>query len=139
MKSTCIRNGLTAWALAWLAASSHAAQDVALNVAPADGWAAQAGGTVGGAAAAANRIYTVGNRAQLLAAFSDGGLAPKIVKVMGTIDMTEGQPFTSHADQVVRAAIKVPANTTWSARKLAPASSTAMCRSAAFRRSSCAI
>jgi len=112
MNSTCIRNGLTAWALAWLAASSHAAQDVALNTAPADGWAAQAGGTVGGAAAAANRIYTVGNRAQLLAAFSDGGLAPKIVKVMGTIDMTEGQPFTSHADQVVRAAIKVPANTT---------------------------
>jgi len=48
----------------------------------------------------------------LLAAFSDGGLAPKIVKVTGTIDMTEGQPFTSHADQVVRAAIKVPANTT---------------------------
>ena len=97
--------GLSAWAC-------HAAPDVALNTAPTDGWAAQAGGTVGGAAATPNRIYTVANRAQLLAAFSDGGQAPKIVKVVGTIDMSEGVPFTSRADQTLRAAVRVPSNTT---------------------------
>ncbi len=91
---------------------SAAALDVALSGAPADGWAAVAGGTRGGAAAASNRIYTVSNRSQLLAALADGGAQAKIVKVVGTIDMSDGQPYTSRADQTLRSAVKLPSNTT---------------------------
>ncbi|RYE66655.1 MAG: polysaccharide lyase family 1 protein, partial [Oxalobacteraceae bacterium] len=71
-----------------------------------------AGGTGGGATAATNQIYTVTNRAQLLAAIVNGGAAPKIIKLVGTIDMTEGKPYTSTADQSARGAIRLKSNTT---------------------------
>jgi len=89
-----------------------AAVDAARATAPLDGWASQAGGTGGGANAATNQIYTVTNRAQLLAAIVNGGVAPKIIKLVGTIDMTEGKPYTSTADQSARGAIRLKSNTT---------------------------
>lgn len=95
-----------------LALPAAAQTDPAREVAPADGWAAMAGGTSGGAAATAEQIYTVGNRAQLLAAIANGGTRPKIIKLVGSIDMSEGQPYTSHADQDLRAMVRLPSNTT---------------------------
>lgn len=89
-----------------------AAVDPALQTAPLDGWAAQAGGTSGGSAAVPSQIYSVSNRSQLLAAISNSGFQPKIIKVVGSIDMTEGQPFTSTADQKTRGQVKLPSNTT---------------------------
>ncbi len=86
--------------------------DPALQVAPDDGWAAQAGGTRGGAQAATQHIYTVSSRAQLLAALADGAASDKIIKVVGTIDMSEGLPFASAADQRTRSQVRVPSNTT---------------------------
>lgn len=83
--------------------------DAAQQTAPADGWGA---GTVGGSAATPEHIYTVTNRAQLLNALANGGNAPKIIKVAGTIDMTEGTPFASTADQKVRARVRLTSNTT---------------------------
>ncbi|MBI3350498.1 MAG: hypothetical protein HY020_25285, partial [Burkholderiales bacterium] len=83
--------------------------DVAQQTAPADGWGA---GTVGGSAATPEHIYTVTNRAQLLNALANAGNLPKIIKVAGTIDMTEGTPFASTADQKVRARVRLTSNTT---------------------------
>jgi pectate lyase len=76
------------------------------------GWASQAGGTTGGAAAVASDIYTVSTRTQFLAAISAGSSRPKIIRVKGTIDMTEGVPYTSHDDQKTRGELKLKANTT---------------------------
>jgi len=92
--------------------SAQAATDPARQAAPLDGWAGQAGGTVGGSAAATNHIYTVTKRSELLAALANGGDNPKIIKLAGTIDMSEGQPFTSTADQAARSAIRLRSNTT---------------------------
>lgn len=85
------------------------ALDAALQTAPADGWGA---GTVGGSAATPQHIYTVHNRAELLNALANGGTAPKIIKVAGTIDMTEGTPFANTADQKVRSRVRLTSNTT---------------------------
>ncbi|KQY88536.1 pectinesterase family protein [Pelomonas sp. Root1444] len=85
------------------------ALDAALQTAPADGWGA---GTVGGSAATPEHIYTVHNRAELLNALTNAGNLPKIIKVAGTIDMTEGTPFASTADQKVRARVRLTSNTT---------------------------
>ncbi len=92
--------------------AAHAQTDPARQQAPADGWAALAGGTRGGAAAESAQIYTVANRLQLLAALEDGAGLPKIVKVVGTIDMSEGQPYASRADQANRGNVRLPSNTT---------------------------
>ncbi|MFT7724711.1 MAG: pectinesterase family protein [Roseateles sp.] len=86
--------------------------DPAREAAPADGFAALGGGTTGGAAAGPGQIYTASNRQQLLAALAHGGSQPKIVKVVGSIDMSEGRPFASRADQDQRAAVRLPSNTT---------------------------
>lgn len=85
------------------------AVDVAQQAAPADGWGA---GTVGGSAATPDHIYTVRNRAELLNALANAGNAPKIIKVAGTIDMTEGTPFANTADQKVRSRVRLTSNTT---------------------------
>ncbi|QJE00813.1 hypothetical protein HH212_12910 [Massilia forsythiae] len=89
-----------------------ASVDAARATAPLDGWASQGGGTVAGANAVTEQIYTVANRAQLLAAIANGGVAPKIIKLVGTVDMTEGKPYTSTADQSARGAIRLKSNTT---------------------------
>jgi pectate lyase/pectin methylesterase-like acyl-CoA thioesterase len=91
---------------------AHAQTDPAREVAPSDGWAAMAGGTTGGSAATSDQIYTVTNRPQLVMALSNGGSRPKIVKVVGTIDMSEGVPFTNKADQDLRGQVRLPSNTT---------------------------
>lgn len=85
------------------------ALDAARQTAPSDGWGA---GTVGGSAATPEHIYTVHNRAELLNALANAGNSPKIIKVAGTIDMTEGTPFANTADQKVRARIRLTGNTT---------------------------
>ncbi|GGV79269.1 pectate lyase [Streptomyces griseoloalbus] len=51
-----------------------------------DGWASHGTGTTGGAAADAEHVHTVTNWAEFKAALADGGSAPKIIKVKGTID-----------------------------------------------------
>lgn len=85
------------------------ALDAAQQPAPADGWGA---GTVGGSAATPEHIYTARNRAELLNALANSGNLPKIIKVAGTIDMTEGTPFANTADQKARGRVKLPSNTT---------------------------
>jgi pectate lyase len=50
-----------------------------------DGWAAAGAGTTGGSGAAADRIYDVSSRSELLAAFASGGSEPKIIRVHGDI------------------------------------------------------
>ena len=86
--------------------------DPAREVAPSDGWAAMAGGTTGGSAATGDQIYTVSTRAQLLNALATGASQPKIIKLVGTIDMSEGVPFANKADQDLRAQVRLPSNTT---------------------------
>ncbi len=89
-----------------------AATDPARAAAPPDGWASQGGGTIAGANATTDQIYTVTNRAQLLAAIANGGTTPKIIKLSGLVDMTDGKPYTSTADQSARGAIRLKNNTT---------------------------
>ena len=89
-----------------------AATDPARATAPPDGWASQGGGTIAGANATTDQIYTVTNRAQLLAAIANGGTTPKIIKLSGLVDMTDGKPYTSTADQSARGAIRLKNNTT---------------------------
>lgn len=96
-------------ALLCTALQARAALDPALQTAPADGWGA---GTVGGSAATPEHIYTVMNRAQLLNALANGGNSPKIIKVAGTIDMSEGVPFANGVDQKARSRVKMTSNTT---------------------------
>lgn len=91
------------------AALQAATVDPALHTAPADGFGA---GTVGGSAAIGSQIYTVTSRPQLLAALQHGGVNPKIVKLSGTIDMTEGVPYANTGDQAIRGLIRLPGNTT---------------------------
>ncbi|MCT2591664.1 pectate lyase [Streptomyces sp. N2-109] len=50
-----------------------------------DGWAAAEGSTTGGSKAAREHVYTVSDRAELVAAFEDAGDAPKIIRIAGTI------------------------------------------------------
>jgi len=106
------RGAVSALVLATAALAVAAPLDIALQPAPADGWAAQTGGTRGGANATPEHIYTVASRGQLLAALADGGTLAKIVKVVGRIDMSEGVPFTGAGDQAARSAINLPSNTT---------------------------
>ncbi|MFG2790767.1 polysaccharide lyase family 1 protein [Streptomyces sp. NPDC048419] len=51
-----------------------------------DGWGSHGTGTTGGAAAHAAHVYTVTDWDGFKAALADGGSAPKIIKVKGTID-----------------------------------------------------
>ena len=53
---------------------------------PRDGWAAAEGGTQGGAQALPEHVFTVSNRAELVAALALGH-RPKIIRVRGRIDV----------------------------------------------------
>jgi pectate lyase len=76
------------------------------TLAAGDGWASLGAGTTGGSAAAADQVYTVRTRRELVAALNDGiyppasntpSNAPKIIYVDGTIDANvddDGQPLT---------------------------------------------
>jgi len=76
-----------------------------------DGWAAQEGGTRGGALAAPVNVYTVHDPTQLRAALQ-ANVGPRIVRVAARIDMSEGRPFTSARDQAARALVRIPSDTT---------------------------
>jgi pectate lyase len=78
--------------LAYAGGNAADTVDPARQSAPSDGWASQAGGTLGGASAISSQIYSVKNRKELLAAIANGGVNPKIITVNGIIDMTEGVP-----------------------------------------------
>jgi pectate lyase len=78
--------------------------------APLDGWAAQDGGTRGGADA--TNVVTVATPAQLRAALSRKDKGSRIVAVKGVIDMSEGRPYASTADQAARGELRLPSNTT---------------------------
>ncbi|MFD5798399.1 polysaccharide lyase family 1 protein [Streptomyces diastatochromogenes] len=68
-------------------ASAQPGRGLERQVLPAnDGWAAYGTGTTGGAAADAAHVYTVTTWEQFRAALADGGSAPKIIRVQGTID-----------------------------------------------------
>jgi pectate lyase len=112
MNAPALKFILLAGVLSAAAGVHSATVDAARATAPLDGWASQAGGTSGGANAATDQVYTVTNRAQLLAAIANGGTTPKIIKLAGTVDMTEGKPYTSTADQSARGAIRLKSNTT---------------------------
>ncbi|WP_051933554.1 pectinesterase family protein [Massilia sp. BSC265] len=79
--------------------------------APFDGWAAQEGGTRGGALASPAHVYTVRDRAQLLAALTAPAPA-RIVRVAASIDMSEGRTFSNSDDQAKRGTVHIPSNTT---------------------------
>ncbi|KUH37521.1 MULTISPECIES: polysaccharide lyase family 1 protein [Streptomyces] len=63
--------------------------DPARRTLPAgDGWASADGGTTGGAAADAAHVYTVTTWEEFRAALAADGDAPRIVRVVGTLDAT---------------------------------------------------
>lgn len=72
----------------------------------------------GGRNAAANRIYTVFNGQQLVNAINEAGLEPKIIRVVGHIDLrysnnnTVFKEYTSYSDQKYGGSINIPSNTT---------------------------
>ncbi|PPS75087.1 MULTISPECIES: pectate lyase family protein [Streptomyces] len=71
-----------------LCVPAHAeARDIGRDPLPAnDGWAAEGAGTTGGAAADADHVHTVTDRAGLVRALDGGSDTPKIIKIAGTID-----------------------------------------------------
>jgi pectate lyase len=72
----------------------------------------------GGSAATANRVYTVYNGQQLVAAINEAGNDAKIIRVIGHIDLrwsennTVFREYTSYADQKYGGSISIPSNTT---------------------------
>lgn len=96
------------------------------DVAPSVGWHAykrngsghQQVIVTGGRNAAPQNVYTVFNGQQLVAALHDAGLAPKIVRVVGHIDLrmsadnTVFKEYESYTDQKVGGSISIPSNTT---------------------------
>jgi pectate lyase len=90
--------------------------------APQNGWHtyARAGRVIvtGGSAASADRVYTVFNGQQLVAALKQAGNEPKIVRVVGHIDLrwcnnnTVFREYTSYLDQKQGGSIMIPSNTT---------------------------
>lgn len=90
--------------------------------APQDGWHSwsRKGKVVvtGGSAAASNRIYTVFNGQQLVAAINEAKNEPKIIRVVGHIDLRWSgnnsvfKEYTSYQDQKYGGSIMIPSNTT---------------------------
>jgi pectate lyase len=74
--------------LGLLCVPAHAEdRDISRDTLPAnDGWASEGEGTTGGAAADAEHVYTVTDRAGLVRALDGGSDIPKIIKIAGTID-----------------------------------------------------
>ena len=95
-----------------LALPALAASPSIRQVAPPDGWAAQAGGTRGGADAPAANVFTAANAAQLRKALDKSIVGSRIVQVDGVIDMSEGRPYADNADQSRRGLVRIPSNTT---------------------------
>lgn len=72
----------------------------------------------GGASAAANRVYTVFNKEQLLAALREAKNEAKIIRIVGHIDFrwraanSKFEEYTSYLDQREGGSFSVPSNTT---------------------------
>jgi pectate lyase len=72
----------------------------------------------GGRNAASHRVYTVFDGQQLVAAIKEAGLEPKIIRVVGHIDLrmsennTVFKEYTSFSDQKLGGSISIPSNTT---------------------------
>lgn len=95
------------------------------DVAPAVGWHGykRNGGShqqvivTGGRNAAPRHVYTVYNGQQLVAALHEAGLAPKIIRIVGHIDMrmsannTVFKEYESYTDQRYGGSISLPSNT----------------------------
>lgn len=93
MGCTTLALALTAPAAAQAAVPRGAALGRA--VLPAgDGWASAGRGTRGGSAADAAHVFTVRNRAELVAALGDGDGTPRIVQVKGVIDVNTADDGT---------------------------------------------
>ncbi|GAA5170967.1 pectate lyase [Viridibacterium curvum] len=92
------------------------------EVAPANGWhtwSRKGKVTVtGGSGATASRVYTVFNGQQLVAAINEAQNDPKIIRVVGHIDLrwssnnTVFKEYTSYSDQKMGGSIMLPSNTT---------------------------
>ena len=92
------------------------------QTAPQNGWHtyARAGRVIvsGGSVAASDRVYTVFNGQQLVAALKQAGNEPKIVRVVGHIDLRWSsnnsvfREYTSYLDQKQGGSIMLPSNTT---------------------------
>jgi len=96
------------------------------EVAPSSGWHSfkRSGNghervvVTGGRNAAPQHIYTVYNGQQLVAALQEAGLAPKIIRIVGHIDMrmsannTVFKEYESYNDQKFGGSISIPSNTT---------------------------
>ncbi|MET9513641.1 pectate lyase [Streptomyces sp. NPDC002994] len=75
-----------------LAAAPAPAAAPRAHVLPAnDGWASADGGTTGGAGADAAHTYTVATWDEFKKALKDGGDAPKVIRVRGTLDGLGGK------------------------------------------------
>jgi pectate lyase len=96
------------------------------DVAPTTGWHSyKRNGSLhqqvivtGGRNATPDHVYTVYNGQQLVAALQEAGLAPKIIRVIGHIDMrmsannTVFKEYESYTDQKYGGSINIPSNTT---------------------------
>ena len=78
-----------------LAAPAQAASPGRAVLPANDGWASAGTGTTGGAAADAAHVFTVRNRAQLVAALNGGDATPKIIQVRGTVDFNTAADGTA--------------------------------------------
>ncbi|MEC5386446.1 hypothetical protein VVD49_11980 [Uliginosibacterium sp. H3] len=113
---------LPTWQFATVDPTGGALTNGERDVAPANGWhtySQQGKVTVtGGSAASTNRIYTVFNGQQFVAALAEAGLDPKIIRVVGHIDLryssnnTVFKEYTSYLDQKFGGSIMLPSNTT---------------------------
>jgi pectate lyase len=114
---------------AWQFATSdptNGALSFECDPAPATGWHAwkrdgashQQVVVTGGRNALSQHIYTVYNGQQLVAALNEAGLAPKIIRIVGHIDLrwsannTVFKEFESYNDQKYGGSISIPSNTT---------------------------
>lgn len=105
---------------------SNGALSFECDVAPSIGWhnykrngsSHQQVVVTGGRNAAAQNIYTVFNGQQLVAALHEAGLAPKIIRIVGHIDLrmsannTVFKEYESYTDQKLGGSINIPSNTT---------------------------
>ncbi|MBN3928510.1 pectate lyase [Streptomyces verrucosisporus] len=81
----CASLVLAALAVPAQAAPRHGGDQTRAVLSKNDGWASAEDGTTGGAAADADHVFTVTNRAELAAALNDSDDTPKIIKVKGTV------------------------------------------------------